>query len=109
MGIRNEALKMALEQSETLNKLGQIYSLKVDPKINSILLEILLKGESLPFLFEAKYQIITESGKTIAQIQNIHCNKDWINEVIKLWIQKNGPIKQEIKGFFASRLAKLFL
>lgn len=107
MSIRGEALKMALKQNKTIQKLGSIHSLNIDTDTGKIELEIGLKGEPSPLRFEAFYEITTEQENTIALISSIICEKEWISQIINLWLEKNGPIKQKLPGI-AGGLAKLF-
>lgn len=107
MGIRDEALKIALKQNKTLQKLGTLHSLKIDTDSRKIELLIGLKGEPSPLQFEAFYDIVTEKNHTFAQFYKITSEKEWISEIINLWLENNGPIRQELPGF-AGGLAKLF-
>ena len=51
MGFRDEALRIALKQNKTLQKLGTIHSLKIDTDSLKIELLIGLKGETSPIQF----------------------------------------------------------
>lgn len=107
MGIRENALKMALRQNKTLQKLGTLHSLTIDTSSGIISLEMGLKGEPHPIRFQALYQISSDEGKTAALISNITCEKEWISQVLAIWLENNGPIRQELPGMVGG-IAKIF-
>jgi len=107
MGIRDEALRIALKQNKTLQKLGTIHSLNINTDTGKIELILGLKGEPSPIQFEAYYEIIVEDNQTFAQISKITSEKEWISQILNLWLENNGPIRQELKGFTGG-LAKIF-
>lgn len=107
MGLREKALEMALKQNKTLKKIGTLHSLTIDTSVGKIVIEMGLKGEPYPIQFEALYEIRSLEGKTTALISNITCEKEWISQVLAIWIENNGPIKQELPGMVGG-FAKIF-
>ena len=98
----NQSQNLVRKQNKTLQKLGTLHSLKIDTDSRKIELLIGLKGEPSPLQFEAFYDIVTEQNHTFAHFYKITSEKEWISEIINLWLENNGspnPISLDLPFF----------
>lgn len=102
-------IKKALQEHPVVKRLGTLHSLSLNTNERTCSAEIGLVGEASPIRFSVKYEISrTETGADF-QLSEIHSEKQWIDELLKIFLEeKGGRLDFPVKGF-AAKMMQLFL
>lgn len=102
-------VRKALQEHPVIKRLGTIHSLSLNTNERTCSVEIGLVGESSPIRFSVKYEISrTETGANF-QLSEIRSEKQWIDELLKIFIEeKGGRLEYPVTGF-AAKLVQIFL
>ena len=108
-GTRDTLIKKAIQEHPIVKRLGTIHSLSLNTNERSCDLEIGLVGEPYPIRFTAKYDILKTDTGVDFQIQKIHSEKQWMEEILKMILEaKGGSVKFSVSGM-AAKLLDTFL
>ncbi len=102
-------IRKTLQDHPIVKRLGTIHSLSLNTNERTCSVEIGLAGETSPIRFFVKYEISrTETGANF-QLSEIRSEKQWIDELLKIFIkEKGGRLEFPVKGF-AAKLVQIFL
>ena len=92
---------------EPLKKISNNVSFSVNAEKQTIDLTILPHGEEKPISFHVNYKLEENGDETEIIAQNIASDRLWVDEVIKMWLEKSNfqyKIPQNI-----TRFVKMFL
>jgi len=87
---------------EQLQKTFNNVSLSINADKQTIDLALLPRGEDRPISFHICYKLQDNGEKTEFIIQNATSDRLWVDEFIKIWLEKNNfqyKIPQNIAGF----------
>ncbi len=102
-------IKKALQEHPVVKKLGTIHSLSLNTNEQTCSIEIGLVGEPAPIRFFVKYEILKTGEDVRFSLAEIRSEKQWIDELLKIFIEeKGGSLDFPVKGF-AAKLVQLFL
>lgn len=102
-------IKKALQEHPVVKRLGTIHSLSLNTNERTCSVEIGLVGEPVPIRFFVKYEILKTGDDVRFCLSEIHSEKQWIDELLKIFIEKKGGnLGFPVKGF-AAKLVQLFL
>jgi hypothetical protein len=69
--------------NQVIKSYGSIIAFKIDSKDGSFLIELMLKGESLPIRIEInKYEFIKHEDYTSAIIYSLTANREWMQTIM---------------------------
>lgn len=102
-------IKKALQEHPVVKRLGTIHSISLNTNERTCSGEIGLVGESAPIRFFVKYDILKTGDDVRFRLSEIRSEKQWIDEILKIFIEeKGGSLDFPVKGF-AAKLVQLFL
>lgn len=106
---RDTLIKAAIQNNPFIKHLGTIHTLSFNTNEHTCSLDIGLVGEPSPIHFFAHYEILPIDGGASFAIKDIHCERQWIEESIKIFLEtKSGSLQFPINGI-AGKLALTFL
>lgn len=106
---RDALLKKVIQDNPVVKRLGTIHSLSLNTNERTCVLDIGLTGEPAPLRFTACYTIIPVNGGADFRFTDLHCEKAWIDEVIRIALeQRGGGVSFSLTGM-AAKLGQLFL
>ncbi|MDR1759619.1 MAG: hypothetical protein LBR60_03725 [Fibrobacter sp.] len=105
--IRDTLVEMIIEKHPIVKRLGKIHAFEINSRQRIISLRFDFVGEASPIAFKINYDIVSSSGKSELVVSKIACEREWISEILRLWLEEKGPLRYEIPGF-AAGLAKIF-
>ncbi len=102
-------IRKALQEHPIVKRLGTIHSLSLNTNERTCSAEIGLVGEVAPIRFLVKYEILTAEEDTRFCLSEIRSEKQWIDELLKIFIEeRGGHLNFPVKGF-AAKLLQIFL
>lgn len=108
-GARDTVIKKVLQDHPVVKRLGTIHELSLNTNEHICELNIGLVGEPYPIRFSAEYEITKTSDGADFRISKIHCEKPWIEEILKIIFEAKGnSIHFPITGL-AAKLVLTFL
>ena len=106
---RDSVIKKVLEEHPIIKRLGTLHTFSLNTNERTCSLEIGLVGEPYPIRFSANYEILkTESGIDF-RLSEIHSEKLWIEELLKVFIGENGGFLSFPVQGIAAKLLQMFL
>ncbi len=106
---RNSLAKNYLQTNSLVKRFGTVHSFSIDTSERTCSLDFGLVGEPAPIHFSAKYSLDSTENGIDLQLFDIHSEKPWMNEILKLALeQKGGSFHLPINGF-AAKLISLFI
>lgn len=104
--LRDKAVESFVRNNEFVRKFGDIQSISIDSENGSADVDILLHGEKESLHFKGYYFFDTaDNGGTDLVIRKITCEREWINDVLDLWLGKT-TLRYTIPGL-AGGIAKI--
>ncbi len=108
-GARDIVIKKVLQDHPVVKRLGTIHELSLNTNEHTCALNIGLVGEPYPIRFSAEYEFTKTPDGADFRISKIHCEKPWIEEILKMVFEAKGnAIHFPISGF-AAKLVMTFL
>ena len=104
--LRDASVKTAMNNHPLIKRLGKVHQLRIDAPSRELFLTIGLEGEPEPIKFHAKYDIERTDSNSSFVINEIDCEKAWINELITLWLSQKGTLKIPLNDFLLKILDK---
>lgn len=92
---------------EQLQKILNNVNFSVNANKQTMDLTVLPHGESSPISFHMNYELVEKGDETEIFIQNVASDRLWIDELIKMWLERRNfqyKIPPNIAGF-----VKMFL
>lgn len=106
---RDSLIKKALQEHPTIKRLGTVHALSLNTNERTCSLEVGLSGEPFPIRFSARYEISNVGDGAEIVLSEIHSEKRWMDELLKIFLEeKGGNVKFPVSGF-AARLMRMFL
>ncbi len=108
-GARDTVIKKVLQDHPVVKRLGTIHELSLNTNEHICEFNIGLVGEPYPIRFSAEYEITKTSDGADFRISKIHCEKPWIEEILKMIFEvKGNSMHFPITGL-AAKLVLTFL
>lgn len=105
--IRDTLVEMMIQKHPIVKRLGKVHTFEIDSKRRIISLQFDFVGENTPIQFKVSYDIRSEQKKSEIVVTHITCEREWISEIISLWLEEKGPLHYEIPGL-AAGIARIF-
>ena len=87
---------------EQLQKALNNVSFNVNADKQTMDLTLLPHGEDKPISFHINYKLVENGDETEIIVQNVASDRLWIDEIIKIWLEKNNfqyKVPQNLAGF----------
>jgi|FLOH01.1.fsa_nt_gi hypothetical protein len=73
--------------NQVIKSYGSVLAFKIDSKDRSFLIELMLKGETLPIRIEIKkYEFIQHGDSTSVIIYSLAANREWMQTIMDLFV-----------------------
>ncbi len=89
--------------NQAIKSYGTVLAFKIDSKDRSFLIELMMKGETLPIVVDIKsYEFIQHDGFTSVVMYEMATNREWMQTLMDMFIvnkefelpaKLNGPIR----------------
>jgi hypothetical protein len=89
--------------NQLIKSYGTVLAFKIDSKDRSFLIELMMKGETLPIRIEiSKYEFVKHENYTSVIIYDLATNREWMQTIMDMFIinrefelpaKLNGPIQ----------------
>ena len=87
---------------EQIQKVINNISFNVNASKQTMDLTLLPHGEDKPISFHINYKLTDNGDETEVSVSNIASDRLWIDEIIKMWLEKNNfqyKVPQHLSGF----------
>ena len=89
--------------NQLIKSYGTVLAFKIDSRDRSFLIELMMKGETLPIRIEiSKYEFVKHANHTSVIIYDLAANREWMQTVLDMFVLNkefelpanlNGPIQ----------------
>ena len=89
--------------NQVIKSYGTVLAFKIDSRDRSFLIELMMKGETLPIRIEiSKYEFVKHEEHTSVIIYDLTANREWMQTVMDMFVlnkefelpaKLNGPIQ----------------
>ncbi|HSQ41929.1 MAG TPA: hypothetical protein VLM37_06595 [Fibrobacteraceae bacterium] len=105
--LRSLAIRSAANQADLVKRFGHVHSLEIDPTNRELFISILLHGESEPIQAKIHYRLDENGGSRILTITEAETSRSWLNEVIKLFQEKQRSPTLPLTGFWGKLVSMI--
>jgi len=73
--------------NQIIKSYGSVLAIKIDSKDRSFLIELMLKGETLPIRIEiSKYEFIQHEDSASVIIYSLKANREWMKTIMDMFV-----------------------